>query len=149
MLFAISILEKVSSVAHRAKELALNGVTSFDAVPLPAHLLLIHAVTTSRDSISNQLQKRVSITNSGKVGIGTCAPTTSLQVNGSMSAKVALVTASYSIEATDFGILANESLGPLTVTLPAASTALGMLVLIKKVDSSPTQLWSLLRARTR
>ncbi len=76
---------------------------------------------------------------SGNVGIGLGAsstPATSLQVNGSLAAKIATVTASYTMTASDFAILANATSAALTVTLPPAKTASGMIVHIKKIDSS-------------
>ena len=76
------------------------------------------------------------VNNVGWLGIGTTTPATPLQVNGGVSAKVATVTANYSMSATDFGILANAASAGFSVTLPAAKTAPGMLVFIKKVDTS-------------
>jgi hypothetical protein len=76
------------------------------------------------------------VNNKGWLGIGTPKPRTSLEVMGSLSAKVAIVSSNYSMTDVDFGILANASSGALAVTLPPANTSLGMLAFIKKVDTS-------------
>lgn len=71
----------------------------------------------------------------GWLGIGTANPATSLQINGSISAKVATVSASYPMTTSDFAILANAASAALTVTLPPAGTS-GMIVYVKKIDTS-------------
>jgi hypothetical protein len=80
-------------------------------------------------------QKRLSITNCGFVGIGNANPSTTLSVNGGVSAKVAITTGPYSAGPTDFMILADASSAALTITLPAASNT-GMFLVVKKIDSS-------------
>jgi hypothetical protein len=85
---------------------------------------------------SSPKSSRMSITNTGNVGIGTKTPGTTLQVVGGFSSKVATVTANYKMAATDFGVLANASSKAFKVTLPPASTANGMLVFVNKIDSS-------------
>jgi hypothetical protein len=72
----------------------------------------------------------------GWLGLGTPTPSTTLNVNGSVSAKIVSVTTNYAMGVTDFGILAKASGGSLTVTLPGANTSAGMIVFVKKVDSS-------------
>jgi hypothetical protein len=79
---------------------------------------------------------RMSIAHSGNVGIGTQAPALSLQIVGSFGAKMATVTAAYQMTSNDFGILANATSKAFTVTLPPAATADGMIVFVKKVDST-------------
>ncbi len=76
------------------------------------------------------------VNKSGWLGIGTTAPKTTLQVNGSLSASVASKSTNYSMTASDFAILASAATGAITITLPNANTAVGMMVLIKKTDSS-------------
>jgi hypothetical protein len=68
------------------------------------------------------------------LGVGTTAPKTTLQVNGSIAAKILPKSASYSMVASDFGILASGT--GTTITLPAAKTAAGMLVFIKNVNTT-------------
>jgi hypothetical protein len=69
-----------------------------------------------------------------KIGVGTTAPKTTLQVNGSIAAKILPKSASYSMVASDFGILASGT--GTTITLPGAKTAAGMLVFIKNVNTT-------------
>jgi hypothetical protein len=82
------------------------------------------------------------LTAAGPASIGTTAsPTTTLQVSGSVSAKVVVETASstktkYKMSAQDFSVLVNALANTFTVTLPPANTAAGMVVFIKKTDSS-------------
>ncbi len=79
----------------------------------------------------------VSVVNKcGWLGIGTSSAPTTLRVAGSISAKVASPTTAYKMGATDFAVFASASSGAFTVTLPPASTATGMIVLIKKMDTS-------------
>jgi hypothetical protein len=93
----------------------------------------------------------------GWLGIGTPSPTTNLDVNGSIigskltlnqtvlggttlrvdgsiSAKALSKSASYTMGASDFAILASGS--STIITLPSAHTANGMLVFIKNVNST-------------
>ncbi len=72
----------------------------------------------------------------GNLGIGTAAPKTSLDVNGSVSAKTVSATSNYKMGASDFAILANAKSAGFTVTLPPAATAAGMIVFVKKIDTS-------------
>ena len=66
------------------------------------------------------------------LGLGVTTPKTTLQVNGGVSAKVAPVTTCYPMSASDFAVFANAASKAFKVTLPAASTAAGMIVHIKK-----------------
>ncbi len=77
-----------------------------------------------------------SVNKCGWIGIGLSSPKTPLQINGGMSAKIANATGTYVMGASDFAILANAASGAFTVTLPPANTAPGMLVFIKKIDST-------------
>jgi hypothetical protein len=65
------------------------------------------------------------------VGLGTTSPKTSLAVNGSVSSKAVFEKTNYSMGSSDFAVLAQAA---ITVTLPSASTAPGMIVFVKKVD---------------
>jgi hypothetical protein len=76
---------------------------------------------------------RMVINTCGNVGIGTITPQTSLQLNGSLAAKTVTATSNYKMGATDFAVLAD---GAIKITLPAASTAAGMLVFIKNIGTS-------------
>lgn len=72
----------------------------------------------------------------GWLGLGATSAPTTLHVGGSVSARIATPTSAYSMGNTDFAVLANATSAPFTVTLPAASTAAGMIVFIKKIDTS-------------
>lgn len=73
------------------------------------------------------------LTNQGRLGIGTSAPVTSLQVNGSVSARTVIVTSNYTMGNTDFAVLAN---GGIKVTLPEASATAGMIIFVKNISTS-------------
>jgi hypothetical protein len=80
--------------------------------------------------------KVMSITTGGKVGIGTVAPNTTLQVNGGISAKVVVPPgSSYTMSGSDFAVLAKATSGTFSLKLPAASNR-GMIAFVKKIDSS-------------
>jgi hypothetical protein len=77
---------------------------------------------------------RLVVSTSGDVGIGTTKPKTSLQVNGSLAVRVVSTSASYTMKATDYAVLASGS--GTAVTLPSAKTAAGMIVFIKNVNTT-------------
>jgi hypothetical protein len=72
----------------------------------------------------------------GQLGIGTTTPATTLQVKGSISANVTTQTGPYNMNSSDFAVLANAGVSGFTVTLPPAGTAQGMIVFVKKIDTS-------------
>jgi hypothetical protein len=69
----------------------------------------------------------------GWLGVGAANAPTTLAVNGSMSAKTVIAATNYKMGASDFAVLAG---GAITVTLPEASTAAGMMVFIKNTSTS-------------
>ncbi len=71
-----------------------------------------------------------------QLGLGTKSPTTTLKFEGSLSVKVATTSGNYPMGPTDFAVLANAASAALTVTLPVAGTASGMVVFVKKTDST-------------
>ncbi len=78
------------------------------------------------------------LTKGGALGIGNNAPVTSLTVNGSVSYRVTPQKTCYTMEPFDFAVLGStSSTAGITITLPPAKTAAGMIVFIKKVDSNP------------
>lgn len=70
-----------------------------------------------------------------KVGIQTTSPNSSLEVSGSVGAKVTSVSTTYTA-ANDYTILASASGGSFTITLPASSGVTNRMYVIKKTDSS-------------
>jgi hypothetical protein len=76
----------------------------------------------------------------GWLGLGAASASTTLHVNGSFSARQISVTSTYTMdpagEPPDFAVFGNASSKAFTVTLPAAASADGRIVLIKKTDST-------------
>lgn len=80
--------------------------------------------------------ERMRIDPSGNVGVGTDAPTSTFDVDGSMSVAVTTITTSTSIAASHHVVLVDASSAEVTVTLPAVATTTGRKYYIKKIDSS-------------
>jgi len=76
------------------------------------------------------------VNNNGWLGIGATSAPTTLHVGGSLSAKVVTPSTTYDMGNADFAVLANALSAGFTVTLPPAATAAGMIVFVKKIDSS-------------
>jgi hypothetical protein len=65
----------------------------------------------------------------GWLGLGTVSASTTLTVGGSLSARTVIVKKNYTMDTSDFAVLA---IGAIKVLLPKASTATGMIVFVKK-----------------
>jgi hypothetical protein len=76
----------------------------------------------------------------GWLSLGAASALTTLHVNGSFSARQISVTSTYTMDPAgkppDFAVFANAAGGAFTVTLAAAASADGRIVLIKKTDST-------------
>jgi hypothetical protein len=71
----------------------------------------------------------------GSVAIGsTSAPTSTMQLTGSMGISYRKVTTNTTLAATDYIVLANANAGAVTLTLPTASTCTGRIYYIGKTD---------------
>ena len=71
----------------------------------------------------------------GNVGIRTTSPNSTLQINGSVSAKTNTVSSDYTIGSTDYFIKVATGDVDRTLTLPTAASSTGRIYVIKKVDS--------------
>ncbi|MBL7813864.1 MAG: hypothetical protein JNL70_02575 [Saprospiraceae bacterium] len=71
----------------------------------------------------------------GNVAIGSStAPTSTMQLTGSMGVSYRKVTGNTTLAATDYVVLANATSGAITLTLPTASTCVGRIYYIGKSD---------------
>ncbi len=75
------------------------------------------------------------IDHAGSVGIGTAAATSTLDVHGSMSLPITTVTSNYTVTATDYTILCNNSGSTIIITLPTAVGIAGRLYVIKRIST--------------
>lgn len=96
---------------------------------------VIGTVTNSPFLIYTNNTEKVRIDATGNVGIGTNAPTSTLQVIGSIGKALNTVTSSTTLNTTQHTILVNNSAN-VTITLPAASTCSGREYVIKKISNN-------------
>jgi len=71
----------------------------------------------------------------GNVGIKETSPTSTLDVDGSLSLAIETITAAATLDITHYTVLCDATAAAFTVTLPAASGATGRIYNIKKIDS--------------
>ncbi len=96
-----------------------------------------HCITDGQFYFLGSCEPRMILNKCGKVGIGTITPGTTLDVNGSISAKAANVTAkTYPVATTDFSIFANAVSNDISIDLPLASVATGRVLFIKRIDKT-------------
>ncbi|MEO8149966.1 MAG: hypothetical protein ABI723_20170, partial [Bacteroidia bacterium] len=74
-------------------------------------------------------------TTSGKVGIGVTAPTSTLQVNGSVAAAVVSKNSSYSLTSSDYCVVFTGATAAQTLTLPVASGSTGRMYVIANTST--------------
>jgi len=74
---------------------------------------------------------------SGNVGVGTTSPTSTFQNTGSFSQNIATKTGSYSLTASDYTIICNNSANR-NMNLPTAVGIAGRIYVIKKISASYT-----------
>jgi hypothetical protein len=110
----------------------------------PGAVPIIAKGTTTQSANLQQWQKGCnveSIVNKcGWLALGTAVAPTTLHVNGSFSARQISVSSAYTMDPAgkppDFAVFASATSAAFTVTLAAASSADGRIVMIKKMDST-------------
>ena len=84
---------------------------------------------------SQATNERMRIDGTGKVGIGTNNPTSTMQVAGSVAMSITSKTAAYTATASDYSIICGGT-SSYTISLPQASTCSGRVYVIKKTSAS-------------
>ena len=85
--------------------------------------------------IGSHSAERIRINGSGYLGINETNPTSTLDVNGSMSLPITTKSANYTATASDYTIVFTTA---ATLTLPSAVNIEGRIYIIKNLDSSTT-----------
>ncbi len=74
--------------------------------------------------------------NGGNVGVGTSAPHSSLDIQGSLAKKITMIATDTTLGSNDHIVFVESSSGTVTVTLPSAVGLLGREYYIQKSDAS-------------
>ena len=84
------------------------------------------------DFINKDSESSLTIKADGKVGIGSETPASTLEVNGSISKAVTInVGDTYTADADDYTIIPQNTIGDITLTLPAPSSCRGRIYVVK------------------
>lgn len=84
------------------------------------------------DFFTNDTESRLTIKANGNVGIGSETPTSTLDVDGSVSKAVTFnVGDTYTADADDYTIIPQNTIGNITLTLPAPSSCRGRIYVVK------------------
>lgn len=95
------------------------------------------------EDISNSIAFFVNAANTAKFGVNTNVPRTTIDIAGSVSAKIIYITDSdspYTVLNSDFTILCDTSSGDITVNLPQTNDFDGRLLNIKNVGTNANTL---------
>ena len=86
--------------------------------------------------VESGVAERLSILQGGNVGVGTIAPNSTFQVNGSQAGTVTIVTANITLNATHHKVLVRNGATAITITFPDALTCLGREYVISRAAGS-------------
>lgn len=87
--------------------------------------------TMNNDVLSESMR----INATGNLGIGLTNPTSTLDIAGSLGAKIIAKTSSHTVAANDFTIMANATGDSITLSLPASSGTTGRIYIFKRIDT--------------
>jgi hypothetical protein len=107
-----------------------DPIVSSEIAMQPATPLLIIGNGTADNARANIMVAR----NDGHIGLGTNAPHSTLQVNGSSATKVSVITGSITLDDTHGAILCNST-SPFTLNLPSAVGISGRQYSIKNIST--------------
>ncbi|MGO4289497.1 hypothetical protein [Chitinophaga sp. RAB17] len=113
------------TISSRGAEIKLRGGTNaISPGEMTFHTGIAQGGTTQPE--------RLRITATGNVGIATNAPTSTLQVNGSVAKTIKIITSNTTLTDADYTVLADASSSTnISVTLPDATTCVGRIYNIK------------------
>lgn len=116
-----------------------DGNIEFRGIALNGDLTVVDAASTSNEQpfsgtegITSYMQTRV--------GVGTTAPNSSLQVNGSLATKLVVQSSDYTLTENDQLVTANAGAGNVVITLPTAVGIPGRTYTVKRTDGSGNSL---------
>jgi hypothetical protein len=78
------------------------------------------------------------VTGSGRVGIGTSTPASTLDISGSVGTNIVKLVGSVTVDTTHHTVLMGNSNTTTTCTLPAAASCAGRIYIFKRISSSAT-----------
>lgn len=112
-----------------------TGSSTQNFVDLTTAQTIAGVKTLSNNLIANANGGGQVVFGTSNVGIG-ITPTSILHTNGAIATPFANKTAAYTLTATDSILSVDATTAAFTVTLPDATTCVGRLYTIKKIDSS-------------
>jgi hypothetical protein len=133
-------VQGVSSDGHGVAACSTAGTALLATVHCKAGIPIVAKGATCQTAPLQEWQNssgtvKSAINPCGWLGLGATSAPTTLHVNGSMSAKVAFTgSKNYCMGASDFAVFACAP--PVTVTLPPAATATGMIVFVKNTGTA-------------